>query len=74
MPARIARELIPRMKKIELELLSYFLDNVGDGNAKSGRRYVETENRNDSREFVVLQTQLAFFPDSRSKQVIPNSQ
>ena len=30
------------------------------------------ENRNDSREFMVLQTQLAFFPGSRSRQVILN--
>ena len=28
------------------------------------------ENRDESREFVVLQTKLAFFPGSRSKQVI----
>lgn len=32
----------------------------------------DKENRNDSHESVVLETCLAFFPDSRSKAVILN--
>ena len=46
------------------------MDNFGDGNAKSSRRYLNHKSRNiNSHEFVVLQIQLALFPSSRRKQV-----
>ena len=55
--------MIPRWKKVRGadSQSSYLSENTGEEGVKSGKN---KEKLNDPRVFIVLQTQLAFFPGS----------
>lgn len=67
LPALISRN--KQLRGSDLQSLK-LLNNGGDRFAKSRRGQSKQKNINDSREPIVLQTELAFFPGSRNEQVV----